>query len=468
MKKINFESGYWDFYLIVKVNKRDYYVRVKNPASEITNNLYNKEREDIIKLENDFILYPYITINNDLSLTYRKKEKSEGLLLYIKEKIAFFIYNTFKKHFDEKQIYLVYEKFSQTAQDNSYYFFKHVYENYHNKNVFYIIDKKHPDYKNVKRMKDRVIPYMSIKHLIYLIASKLFVASESKGHAYIIKKQNGKMRDIVNRKKFVFLQHGVLGFKKVDSIYRKNGNNAADLFVTSSNTEKEIVKRNFNYNAEDVIITGLARWDVLKDKSKIQGQKEIIFMPTWRNWLDDVSEEMFLDSDYYKYYSSLLNSNKFKKILQDNNILLHFFMHPKFKAYINNFETNNERIRIYEFGEIKINELLMRSSLLITDYSSIAWDFYYMKKPVIFFQFDYEAYTSLQGSYLNMETDLFGDRILNKETLIDTIQEYVDLDFKEKQQFSAIRDEYFKYVDHHNSERIFQEIINNKENLNVE
>src|SRR5699024_6201365 len=76
------------------------------------------------------------------------------------------------------------------------------------------------------------------------------------------------------------------------------------------------------------------------------------------------------------------------------------------------------------------NELLMRSSLLITDYSSVAWDFYYLKKPVAFFQFDYATYEELQGSYIDLKKDLFGEKFTDADTLIKAIKAYIAKDFK--------------------------------------
>lgn len=64
------------------------------------------------------------------------------------------------------------------------------------------------------------------------------------------------------------------------------------LFVVSSGYEQKIIHDYFGYDNEEIIITGLARWDVLEDKSD-PAHKEIQLMPTWRSWLEDISEEQF-------------------------------------------------------------------------------------------------------------------------------------------------------------------------------
>ena len=94
--------------------------------------------------------------------------------------------------------------------------------------------------------------------------------------------------------------------------------------------------------------------------------------------------------------------------------------------------------------------------MLVTDYSSVSWDVYYLGKPVIFYQFDYDLYLKSNGSYLNMETELFGDRCMTEEELTDIIIEYVQTDFKEKKQYSAARNNYFAYRDRDNSKRTLE------------
>ena len=65
----------------------------------------------------------------------------------------------------------------------------------------------------------------------------------------------------------------------------------------------------------DSIITGLARWDVLEDKSD-PAHKEILLMPTWRSWLEDISEEQFKKSEYYQRYKAFLQDERLKTLLE--------------------------------------------------------------------------------------------------------------------------------------------------------
>lgn len=465
--KLKLEQFYLDLFLEVHIQQKVFLVKVQNPSDELRESIFLNEHKYTIKCNNGYVLHPYITNNNSLTLFYKDKSLYENFWLRLKSKVTYELYQRLKQKFERKEIWLVYEKFSQTAQDNSYFFFKYMYENYPNENVYYVIDKKSPEYQNVKNMKDRVISYLSFKHLLYLYASKLLIGSDAKNHSYLFRQKNGRAVEALWSKKFVYLKHGVTALKNVGYIMKKSGMNAADLFVATSDQETELIHQKFEYEYEDIIPVGLCRWDALVDISKDTSPQEITLMPTWRNWLEDVSDETFLQSDYYRQYMELLRSDELKQLLYDNNIVLNFNIHPKFLPYINNFQVENQNLNIFQFGQVKINELLMRSSLLITDYSSVAWDFYYLKKPVLFFQFDYETYETLQGSYINMEQDLFGDRTTNIPELIEMISQYIETDFDLKNEFKHMWNNSFKYVDNQNSKRTYESIKANANKLGL-
>jgi CDP-glycerol glycerophosphotransferase (TagB/SpsB family) len=457
VSKLLLENYYWDFYLELEIEGEQYLVRLRNPSIPVRLRVNQHLINQAFHYQNGFWVYPYITAVNTIALIYKEKVEHENLLYRFKERVALIFYLIFKLYFDHKNVWLVFEKFSESAQDNAFYFFKYCYDHHKDQKVYFIINKGSSDYKNVEPMKDRVLHYMSFKYMIYLFGARLLISSESKAHAYDIRAQKGLLKKAIEHKKQVFLQHGVLGLKKVDHIYKKTSRNAVDLFVVSSEHEEEIVRSKFGYNNNEIIITGLSRWDVLTDKS--QGKSSILLMPTWRSWMDDLPEEKFIQTDYYQQYVALLNSENLFVLLEKYNIELDFFIHPKFKAYINHFNTNNNRIKILQYGDAKVNQLLMESRMLITDYSSVSWDMYYQHKPIVFYQFDLESYMKYQGSYIDMEKELFGDRVYKVDALIDLIEYYAKNNFLEKKEYAALRKEYLKYTDRNNSRRIYKEIV---------
>ncbi|WP_196001935.1 CDP-glycerol glycerophosphotransferase family protein [Clostridium sp. 1001271B_151109_B4] len=460
-----YDQFYWDLYLNVQINDKFMRINVKNPSNRVINYIDNNTIKFTKNFEGNNILYPYISAKNTICFGYRQRGKYESRQYKIKEKIARIIYKMFKFYLDKQHIWIITEKFAQTAQDNSFYFFKYCFENQHKKKVYYIIDKDSIEYEKLSKYKGRLLDFMSIKHLVILMASELIISSESRIHANAWRVQIGHaMRSLMN-KKAVFLQHGVTALKRVEGTYKKGNTGGADLFVVTSDYEREIIKKYFNYNDKEIINTGFARWDVLKDKSGEISEKQILLMPTWRNWLDEVSEEQFENSDYFKSYMSIINSKELNKILRDNNIIINYYVHPKFQYYLDKFNTKFDRIKVITPGEYQVNDLLMESSLLITDYSSVSWEMYHQNKPTLFYHFDVEDYKKYQGSFLDLDNELFGECAKNPEELIESIKGYIQSEFKLPQKYEDMRSKYFSFVDSKNCERIYNAIIENEENL---
>ena len=179
-------------------------------------------------------------------------------------------------------------------------------------------------------------------------------------------------------------------------------------------------------------------------------------MPTWRSWLEDQSDEFFCQSQYYQEYTALLNDPELQKFLHSSHTKLIFYIHPKLREYISSFHTEDSQIRLIPFGSVPLNQLIMKCSMLVTDYSSVSWDAYYLGKPILFYQFDLEKYNETCGSYIDMEKDLFGERCTTRTALLQKISEYAKNGFKEKPQYADMRKNYFAYHDHNNRRRTYE------------
>ena len=158
-------------------------------------------------------------------------------------------------------------------------------------------------------------------------------------------------------------------------------------------------------------------------------------------------------------HEKLIFERKIIRILKENDVKLIFYIHPKFKDYLSEFNVSGDNIELIPFGTEPLNEIMKKCSMLITDYSSVCWDVCYLDKPVLFYQFDYDMYMQAHGSYLDMEHELFGERYTEYEKLIDGIEEYIHNGFKEKEEYTKLKDYYFEYRDNDNSKRTYEYII---------
>lgn len=454
----SFYPLFWDFYLEVEGKAYSGSVKVKGTSKDVL----KKVKADYLALslfdDKSHIIYPYVTFSNDIAFMVREKEKYEVVNIKHKDNFAYFIYKLFKSYFDKKEIWLSFEKFSQTAQDNGFAFFKYVQDNNLHPSHYYVLSRNSKDFDRIEKNYKNIVPHMSFKYFILLYASKLLVSSETPRHVHNIRVRSGRAAEAIQKKQSVFLQHGVTAFKQSDVFKKAKGRGNFDLVIATSDQEKEIIHNNWLYDYDEIAVTGFSRWDLLKDKSQSLMRKRIFVMPTWRSWMEEIPKEDFIQSDYFINYSEFLSSEDLLSLLDKHNLDLVFFLHPKFKTYISEFRQIHPRVHLYAFGDIQVNEMIMESSLMVSDYSSVTWDMFYMGKPVIFFQFDYEKYEEYEGSYIDMETNLFGDRVMDIEMLLAAIKKAIHNDFQLANHYQEIRRNYFKYLDDKNSLRIYQVI----------
>ncbi|GAB2538338.1 CDP-glycerol glycerophosphotransferase family protein [Gracilibacillus alcaliphilus] len=452
---------YWDLYIGVIDNNKEYFIKISSVAKKIiwdVNETISKYQFNVNETD---IIYPYITLGNDLSFTYREKEYYENRYYLLKENLAFLFVKLFANHYKKKNIWLAFEKLAMSAHDSGYYFFDYVYKNKKHDEFYYIIQKDSPEMNNLADKKDKVIYFMSFKYFVYMFAAQLLISSDTKRNSYNLKLKKSRLAKTLTNKKLVYLQHGVNGLKRVRDFHKDR--NVFDLVIAPSEFEKQMIINDWGYDESEVVATGLARWDGLRDKTEEIDYKQIFLMPTWRTWMDGMEKEKFVESEYFQKYNAFLSSPKLHALLEENNVKLKFFLHPKFRDYIDLFDTNSPNIEKFGFLEVPMDEMIMHSSLMISDYSSVIWEMFYLKKPCVFFHFDKDKYLEYEGTYMDLDNDLFGDVTYNTDELLKTIEYYVKNNFKEKEQFAELRNEYFTFMDHRNSERIYQAIEDNED-----
>lgn len=332
----------------------------------------------------------------DLSLIKRKKYKS-FFVLYLYRIIGWYLI--------KKEIWLMGER-QDTAQDNTYHLFKYIKENSNKINIKYVISKDSDDLEGIKKYGD-IVWFNSIAHSLYLLTCKFTINSYAERPNMYTKEYIDIIKyypEYKNNKK-VFLQHGVIGVSRVNHVLHKNKVDY-DLFVVSSEFEKQHLLKEFGYEDNEVIVTGLARWDNLHNNAS---KNKILLMPTWRSWIK--SEEELLESEYFNKYIELIKDKKMHNILKENGYELTFYPHYQIQKLIEKMNINVPNyIKFVKQGENKVQDLINENYLLITDYSSVSYDFAYCNKPVIFYQFDHDDFFSKHYNKgpVKYKEDLFG------------------------------------------------------------
>lgn len=377
-------------------------------------------------------------------------------LFYLPEIILLtFISIIFKNKYDQN--WLICER-GDEAKDNGYYFFKYIIENNLNERTYFLISKDSKDKDKLKNY-DNVVSYRSLKHKILYILSECSISTH---HNSIIpwkycdyKAFKQIYSKLIRKKIYVFLQHGIIKDDVSDYLGKKNTD--FDLFICGAKKEFEYVKDNFGYDTE-VVYTGLARFDNLHEFSQ---KKQIVLMPTWRHYLSGLDSNEFMKSDYYRAFQLLINNEKLIAELEENNIDLIFYPHYEIQKHLNAFNSSSKNIVFASKDKYDVQILLKESALLITDYSSVFFDFAYMKKPIIYFQFDADKFklNHYKKGYFEYEKDGFGDIEVDESCIVENIINNLKNDFKLKNIYKARIEQFFELRDKKNCSRIYKEII---------
>lgn len=352
----------------------------------------------------------------------------------------------------KKQCWLITER-PTDARDNGYVLFKWIRQNHPEKNVIYAIHKDAADCANVKSM-GKVIEYGSYQHWYYYFSASICCDTSwgiccPNSMTYLI------MRNILPpHGKRVFLQHGIT--KDYMPQARKH-KLKADLFVCGAYPEWEYIKDKFGYTGYEVRYLGFTRFDRLCDISHSRDKKQILYMPTWRTYLRDDSH--FEQNLYFQKIKEVLTNSELQGILERNNLELVYFVHPSIrekKRYFDPFV--NSRIKVLNNEDYDLQKLICSASLLITDFSSIYFDFAYQGKPVIYYHFDYKDYRKKHYSegYFSYERDGFGPVIHDLPSLIDNIRAIAADNFNIPAIYRHRADRFFPRRDQNNCLRHYE------------
>ena len=353
-----------------------------------------------------------------------------------------------------KNIWLITER-PQQARDNGYCFFKYMRENRPEKDVYYIIDKTSEDYKKIEKF-GNVIQYNSLKHYLYYSVSKVHISAHIGGcHPY-----GGLWCKYARRflkYKEVFIPHGV-SYGVAEFCLKKYARQ--DLFVCSNVLEYRNVLENYGYSEDEVAYTGFPRLDYWWDNINLK-KNQIVLMPTWRAYLAQNVNTVFEETEYFKAYSDLIQSKELSDYLIINNLKLIFYLHHNMRKYVDSFSTECANIEIVsDDATYDIQELLKNSAMLITDYSSVHFDFAYMNKPVVYYQFDKAEFFDKQykHSAFSAEEQGFGPVCNDVVDVVKSIVELHEGCFKMPDVYYKRMRDMYKLYDRNNCKRVAEAI----------
>lgn len=353
----------------------------------------------------------------------------------------------------EKNVWLISER-GNDARDNGYWLYAYIKDKHPEVTVKYVIASNSPDVHKIEKS-DRV-KYRSLKHYYRLFTSKYLISAEIMGFTpnerlYYRLNKRGLLR---LRGKKIFLQHGIT---KDYFDYLKKENTKLDLFICGAKREYEFILNKYEYDSQKVALTGFARFDQLYNDEK----KIILIIPTWRKWLR--YNNTLKGTTFYDMYEGIINSERINKAAKKYGYRVVFYPHPDMQKFINDFVVDNSEIcRIASSKTDDMQDLFRKASILITDYSSVAFDMAYLGKKTVYYQFDEEKYRNQQYSegYYDYNRDGFGPVLKTLDSVERTIEEYI-AGKNRLEDYDARIDAFFgKKNKRKNCDHIFTEIKN--------
>ena len=396
-----------------------------------------------------------------MHLAYKKLRK----IFRNKKALGRFLYtHVFLKRPMVKNWILFESFFGKSFSDSPKYIYEYISANLPGKyKCIWIINKRRTNipfrHKKIKRF--------SIRYYYYL-ARCGYIVFNSRQPAWVVKREGN-----------VFLQtwHGtplkklVFDIEDINSatpkykqqVYKQS--RAWDYLIAANGFSSETFKRCFLFD-NTILNTGYPRNDILHspDRDQIaaimrrrlgipEDKKIILYAPTWR-------DDEFYDKGLYKFELHL-NLDLMRKVLGDEYLILirtHYFIADSLDlSALSGFAYN-----VSKYDDI--SELYLVSDILITDYSSVFFDFANLKRPMIFFTYDLEKYRDvLRGFYIDIEREVPGPLVFTTDEVIDAIKG-IDLVTKQyKERYKEFYNRFCGWEDGQASKKVVESVFKIRE-----
>ncbi len=325
--------------------------------------------------------------------------------------------------------------------DNSAALFSYIHKN-HPELIAIWMTNNNQVVKEIEQLGESVLKRRSFRGIWLSLRAEIVVSSHGVKDAIMFE-------PFSHRPKLIYLGHGIplkkgwIGIEDIPIKFKKASLKKikSSFFMISSSEFSAQLQNDFlPIGKNKIMITGLPRNDILFKLDKYTIQKKyslnkfkhvIFYAPTFRNW---ELTRFFPFEDYnIKQLNEFCELNETCFILRPHhNDLKH--MHTDFWKKIK--ESSNFKIITHEKCS-NVNELLVASDCLITDYSSIFFDYLLLDRPIIFLPYDLERYTMEHGFLIDYDSITSGHQPKNQQELIIDLEQII----YGKDKYSGLRNE---------------------------
>jgi CDP-glycerol glycerophosphotransferase len=369
-----------------------------------------------------------------------------------------YIHSFLKKPLNEN--WIIFESFfGKSYSDSPKYIYEYLAKNYPDKYRFiWVINKKTEipyKHKEIKRF--------SLGYYYYLARCKYLVFN-GRQPVWMVKREGNIFLQTWHGtplKKLVFDIDDISSAtpKYKQQVYKQS--REWDYLIAPNAFSSETFRRCFMFD-KTMLETGYPRNDILhapdrkqiavhiKKKLRIpEDKKVILYAPTWR-------DDEFYAKGQYKFELHL-NLEMMRRELGQEYVLLlrtHYFIADSIDvSALEGFAHN-----VSKYNDI--SELYLISDILITDYSSVFFDYANLKRPMLFFTYDLEKYRDvLRGFYFDIEREVPGPLVFTSEEVIDTIRNIEEISKQYSQRYDEFYHRFCEWEDGHASEKVVKSVF---------
>lgn len=316
----------------------------------------------------------------------------------------------------------------------------------------FALSKESPHWERISQLGE-TIEYASDTHKELFLHASLIVSAA--GDEYVINPFEDLapyLKDLY-RARYVFLQHGVghNDMSKWLHRFRKN----IELVITSAPREHDdFLQDYYGYAPENVLLCGIPRHDtLLEEAAHTQVEKTILLAPTWRQSLTITEPHTetgmrdenpnFDQSEYFQFFNGFINDSRLLNLLRTAGYKMRFIVHPTFLPEAHKFCIQDP---VELVTECNYRSEFVHAACMITDYSSIAFDFALLHKPLIYAQFDADDFFAthlMSKGFFSFEKDSFGPICTTIEELIDCLDQTIATGCSMPEQYKQRVDAFF-------------------------
>ncbi|MDQ7994043.1 MAG: CDP-glycerol glycerophosphotransferase family protein [Propionicimonas sp.] len=312
------------------------------------------------------------------------------------------------------------------AHDNAEHLYRHLCARHRELNAWFVLDRAAPDWARLEREGFRLLAHGSRAHTIALLNCRHLVSSQVSG--FITSPPNWPGIAGEPGWQFHFLQHGVAH----DDLSRWFNSRPLDTLVCTTPQEYASFTEdggNYVFTDREVLLSGLPRHDELLRKARSVAPDErrlIVFLPTWRRGLAVRSGSSnrlalrpgFWESRYASEWFGLVNSPTLAELASARGLERVVVPHPNLGPALAE-PGRAPGVRVAGYHEIDIQDILARAAVVVTDYSSVAFDAALIDRPVLYFQFDRDTFftggSGRRPGYFETGRDGFGPVCVDRQ-----------------------------------------------------